>query len=260
VRNPCWAPAIVLMVAIALLLARGHAAAAPDGGSSAAFRHACDLYEKGDFDSALREFQAVKASGIENAALYYNIGNCYYRQGQLGRAVAGYRRALMLAPRDADAKTNLALIRAAVGNTDSTLAAVPAAVTSLPLRFFSARQYQWVFYLAYYVAAACFLAVLFLRGRLRRIGIYGLVAALVVGGIALALSEYGISKYRAATDGVVVRDRAPLKSGPGDAFQEIATLPDGLELKVRAKSGIWVEVQLSSGDVGWLRDDTLQSI
>jgi len=224
------------------------------------FGQACELYEKGDFGSALGQFQAVKAGGVESAALYYNIGNCYYREGQLGRAVASYRRALMLAPRDQDVRSNLALIRTAVGSGDSTLTAGLPTVTALPLRFFSPRQFQWIFYLAYYLAAACFLGTLFLRGKFRRVGVYGVIAAIVVAGCALGLAQYGISKFRAVTDGVVVTDRAPLTSGPGDAFQEIATLPDGLELRLKAKSGIWVEVELPTGEVGWLRDTTVEPI
>ena len=253
---------VVLVGAALALLAAGSRATAGPGADDlkGLFSRACELYEKGDFGSALSEFQAVRAGGIENAPLYYNIGNCYYREGQLGRAVASYRRALMLAPRDSDAKINLALIRAAVGGGDTTSTGGLATVTALPLRFFSARQFQWIFYLAYYLAAGCFLGVLFLRGRFRRIGLYGLTAAVVVAGCALGLSEYGISKFRSVTEGVVVADRAPLKSGPGDAFQEIATLPDGLELRLRAKSGIWVEVELPTGEVGWLRDQSIEPI
>jgi tetratricopeptide (TPR) repeat protein len=247
--------------ALVMLAAGGRAISGPGAADlNGIFRQACELYEKGDFGSALGQFQAVKAGGMENAALYYNIGNCYYREGQLGRAVASYRRALMLAPRDQDVKTNLALIRVAVGSGDSTLTAGRPAVTALPLRFFSPRQFQWIFYLAYYLAAACFLGVLFLRGRFRRVGVYGVIAAIVVAGCALGLAQYGISRFRAVTDGVVVADRTPLTSGPGDAFQEIATLPDGLELRLRAKSGIWVEVQLPTGEVGWLRDTTVEPI
>jgi tetratricopeptide (TPR) repeat protein len=251
-----------VLVGAALALAAAGCAFAGSGAGdpNGLFRQACNLYEKGDFGSALGEFKAVKAGGMENAALYYNMGNCYYREGQLGRAVASYRRALMLAPRDNDVKTNLALIRAAVGSGDTTSTAGLATMTALPLRFFSARQFQWIFYLAYYLAAACFLGVLFLRGRFRRIGVYGVIAAIVVAGCALGLSEYGISKFRTVTDGVVVTDRAPLTSGPGDAFQEIATLPDGLELRLKAKSGIWVEVELPTGEVGWLRDKSIEPI
>jgi len=224
------------------------------------FAQACDLYGKGDFASAIERFEAIKAAGVENAAVYYNMGNCYYREGQLGRAAAGYRRALMLAPRDADARANLALIRTAVGYGDTTITDALGSAVASPLRLFSARQFQTVFYLAYYLAAACLLCTLFLRGRARRISLYSMVAAALVAGLTFGLYAHGVSQFRSASDGVVVADRAELKSGPGDAFQEIATLADGLELKLRARSGIWVEVQLLTGEVGWLRDTDLEPI
>jgi hypothetical protein len=166
----------------------------------------------------------------------------------------------MLAPRDEDARANLALIRTAVGSGDTTATDGVAGVTALPLRLLSAREFQLIFYLAYYLAAGCFLGVLFFGGRIRRLGLYGLVAAVLVAGLALGLSTHGISNFRSVSDGVVVTDRAELKSGPGEAFQEIAALADGLEVRLRARSGIWVEVQLPTGEVGWLRDTDLEPI
>lgn len=236
------------------------ATAAPGADPAALFRQACDLYERGDFGSALAQFEAIRASGIENAAVYYNIGNCYYREGRMGRAVASYRRAILLAPRDEDIRANLALIRQAVGSGDTTATDGAAGVATLPLRFLSAREFRICFYVGYYIAAGCLLAALFFGGRVRRFALYGLGAAVVVAGLGLGLSRQGISDFRSASGGVVVTDRADLKSGPGEAFQEIAALADGLEVRLRARSGIWVEVQLPTGEVGWLRDTDFEAI
>ena len=251
---------LTAVVAIGVALGALAARAAAVDGPADLFRQACDLYVKGDFASALSQFEAIRDLGIENAAVYYNIGNCHYREGQLGRAVAGYRRALMLAPRDEDIRANLALIRQAVGGGDTTATGGAAGVAAFPLRLLSAREFQTIFYLGYYAAAVCILAALFFGGRIRRFALYGLAAAAVVAVLGLGLSRHGVSEFRSASDGVVVSDRAELKSGPGEAFQEIATLADGLEVRLRTRNGIWVEVQLPTGEVGWLRDTDFETI
>jgi hypothetical protein len=166
----------------------------------------------------------------------------------------------MLSPRDSDARTNLDLIRASVGSGDTTATYGMASATGFPMRLVSPRQLQALFYVAYYFAAAFFIGVLFLRERLRRIAIYALVLSVVVAGFALGFSRYGLSKFKSSADAVVVVDRAALKSGPGPAFDEISTLPDGLELRQRARSGIWVEVQLTTGEVGWVRGEDIETI
>jgi len=227
--------------------------------ANSTFREACDLYERGDFGGALAGFEAIKTAGIRSAVVYFNLGNCYYRQDQLGRSIANYRRALLVAPRDGDARTNLRLARASVYGGDSTATRSPG-LSTLPLGLASPRRVQALFYVAYYLGAVFFLAVLFLGGKLRRRAFYGLVVALVVAGVAFGLSRYAVSKLASVSEAVVVVDRAELKSGPGNAFEEISVLPDGAEVSLRAKSGMWVEVALPGGEVGWLRQDELETI
>ena len=45
----------------------------------------------------------------ESAALYYNLGNCYYRLDNIPHAVLSYERAQRLAPSDEDIRFNLQL-------------------------------------------------------------------------------------------------------------------------------------------------------
>jgi hypothetical protein len=250
---------LVGLAGLWLALAPAWAGSAPDARALSAFREACDLYERGDFGGALSGFEAVKAEGIKSAAVYFNLGNCYYRQDQLGRSIANYRRALLLAPRDSDARTNLGLARASVYGGDST-ATRSQGFSALPLGLASPRQAQALFYVAYYLAAVFFLAVLFLGGTLRRRAFYGLVVAVVVAGVAFGLSRHSASKFTSAAEAVVVVDRVELKSGPGNAFEEVAVLPDGVEVSLRARSGMWVEVTLATGEVGWLRQDDIETI
>lgn len=236
------------------------AVAGADGGIQPLFGKACDLYESGDFASAEASLETIRASGVRNATVYYNLGNCYYKQGQMGRAVVNYRRALILAPRDGDARANLDLIRSSVGGGDTTAAYGLAVASALPVRLFSPKQLQFLFYVAYYFGAAFFLGTLFLRERSRRISIYGFVLSVVVAGLAFGFSRYVEARFTSSAEAVVVVDRAGLKSGPGPAFDEISTLPDGLELRQRARSGIWVEVQLPTGEVGWVREKDIETI
>jgi tetratricopeptide (TPR) repeat protein len=254
---------LALATVLAIPFTAGAADAAGDGPDQSIqirFNRACDLYESGDFASAGAALEAIRSAGIRSAAVHYNLANSYYKQGQMGRAVANYRRALMLSPRDADARANLDLIRTAVGAGDTTAAVGASRAAGFPARLVSPKQLQVLFYVAYYLAAGFFIGALFFRGPMRRMAVYGLVIAVVGAGLALALSRYGLSRIRSSADAVVVADRAGLKSGPGPAFDEVSALPDGLELRQRARSGIWVEVELPTGEIGWVRGEDIETI
>ena len=55
----------------------------------------------------------------------------------------------------------------------------------------------------------------------------------------------------------MIVNRSEFMSGPGSAFDELARLPDGVEVELRARSGIWVEVQLPTGEIGWLEEHNI---
>src|SRR5438132_7089442 len=50
-------------------------------------------------------------SNTKSAALFYNWGNALFKSGQIGRAVAAYRQAETLTPRDPDVRANLQFAR-----------------------------------------------------------------------------------------------------------------------------------------------------
>ena len=75
------------------------------------FSSASNHFEQKEYDLALEEYVAVADMGYESAALYFNIGNCYFKQGQLGYAILYYLRAKKLNPNDDDINANLAFAR-----------------------------------------------------------------------------------------------------------------------------------------------------
>ena len=50
------------------------------------------LYQKGNYAQAVRGYEKLLEQG-ESAALYYNLGNCYYRLDNIPHAVLAYERA-----------------------------------------------------------------------------------------------------------------------------------------------------------------------
>ena len=76
-----------------------------------AFVNANTGYETGRYPEAIRLYQQLRDQGLENGHLYYNLGNAYLRNGELGLAIASYRRSLSFLPRDQDARANLEFAR-----------------------------------------------------------------------------------------------------------------------------------------------------
>ena len=57
----------------------------------------------------------TQPSGSYSAALLFNLGNSYARDGNAGLAVLNYERARLLAPDDPDLRANLRYVRSSAG-------------------------------------------------------------------------------------------------------------------------------------------------
>jgi tetratricopeptide (TPR) repeat protein len=92
---------------------------------SAAVSAANALYESGHAAEAIQMYEQLVAQGVEDSGLFYNLGNAYYRQNDLGRALLNYELAARLAPRDPDIEANLALARTQAGISEPAAADDP---------------------------------------------------------------------------------------------------------------------------------------
>ena len=75
------------------------------------FPAANELYAKGKFAEAAAIYENILQTGGQSPALLFNDGNAEFKAGHPGRAIAAYRRAELLAPRDAELRANLAFVR-----------------------------------------------------------------------------------------------------------------------------------------------------
>ena len=68
-------------------------------------------YREGDYAGAVELYGRILESGVESGELHYNLGNAWFRLGELGPAILHYERARRIMPRDDDLGTNLELAR-----------------------------------------------------------------------------------------------------------------------------------------------------
>ena len=66
------------------------------------FVRALDLFDAAEkpeqYREAAKEFETILADGFRSGAVYYNLGNAYFRAGEYGRAILNYRKANSIFP------------------------------------------------------------------------------------------------------------------------------------------------------------------
>ena len=219
-------------------------------------REAFGLYQS----AALRYERLLGESGIRNAKLFYNLGNAYYRSGDIGRAVLNYRRAQALSPADANVRQNLEAARAARVDRFSE----PTETRVLRTLLF------WHFDLSFGVRLgllACFSGALWALAavRLFRPRQAPRVALVFCGGLAAALLlSVGFEGWRAGDKAaaVVLANESVARKGDGLNYEPAFTEPlhPGAELRILERRGEWAHATLPDGRTFWLSDRDFEMV
>ena len=68
-------------------------------------------YINKEYAKAIELYESLLEQG-ESGEVYYNLGNSYFKQEELGKAILNYERALLLQPGNSDISANLDIARA----------------------------------------------------------------------------------------------------------------------------------------------------
>ena len=88
------------------LLAKGTPVAASISASET-MQTANGLYEEGQFSQAAQAYQHLVDQGFVDGALFYNLGNAYYKLDRMDEARDAWTKALELDPGNEKARRNL---------------------------------------------------------------------------------------------------------------------------------------------------------
>ena len=212
---------------------------------SADFAAANKLYAEGKFAEASVAYTAILKTGAQSPALLFNAGNAAFKAGHLGQAVAAYRQAELLSPRDAELRANLAFVRNQVQGATLRESRWQNWVGTLTLNE-GALLTAGLFW-----AMFALLAIRQLKPALapKLQSMTRLVVALTLfSGTVLALQA--ANRFNAAI-AIVTTAEATARSGPFDEAQTVFTARDGAELKVLDRHDDWVQVANNAGKIGW---------
>ena len=209
-------------------------------------------YESGRYAEAVAAYELAEAQGVRNGPLYYDLGNAYFKSDALGRAIASYRRAERLIPRDPMLRANLDLVlarredRAVQSPVPFPLSAVRALYSRM-----SINEMIVLVSILYVIVAG--LLVLRILGRDRRFGLrLGSLALMVLLVLGAATLAYKIHDERGIERAVVDADKVAAMSGPGSDYTVEFWLHEGSEVLVEETRPDWLRVSLGAKLHGWI--------
>jgi tetratricopeptide (TPR) repeat protein len=220
------------------------------------FFEANQAYKNHQFQQAIDGYLHLIENGPENGQVYYNLGNAYFRLGDLGRAVLSYERARLLIPRDGDLAFNLSHVR---NQTQDASIDLQMSSFSDFIDLGSLNRYEIFF--GFVLLNVLFFVLLCIRLYKKTEWTYYLsifLAILIgIGGCALAL------KWTArATDNraVVLSQEVLVQAGPDSRNTVLFKLHAGTLVRVERTENDWTLLKLSKDKRGWAESNQLERI
>ena len=241
----------ILVILFSLLFGQ-----APDSLFNLANRY----YDMEQYHQAANYYENLSEK-VEHENLYLNLGNAYFRMGEVGHAVWAYEKGHALSPRDGDINYNLSYVRSQVRDR--------------------IQAPDDLFFLAFYRSILEKLTILDLikLGGLLFIGLGGLYVLRLngtipekLGGILNSILLVSIvtagwimlDKYWDVSDeqeGIIIASAIDVRSSPIARGENVVfRIHEGTKVEITTSQPGWFEIILLDGKKGWVPAEEVRTL
>ncbi len=226
------------------------------------FARGNEAYRAGKFQDAKTEYQTIINQGLVRPEVYFNLGNAYYRQGAMAKAILAYERAHRLAPGDPDVEHNLRLANLRIiDRIDPVpelflISWIRTATNLVPLPV--TVRIVLVSWIVLFTSLALGYAV---RERFAaRIARWTIPASLVVVVFFGVILGIQVVRFDDRNEAIVMSRVVTAKNSPDPQSVDAFVLHEGLKVKLGDQVAEWVKITLADGKVGWINSGDCERI
>lgn len=219
-------------------------------------------YSSAEYDAAVMQYESVIQSGYESSALYFNLGNAYFKLNNIPAAILYYEKARQLDPTDENIRFNLALANSRIIDKME-----PLPEFFLKTWWKSARDLfssdQWAkFGLAGFILAlmAVMLFIISTSIQIRKIAFWTGLFLLFFMSVSFLFSISSYREYSRKSSAIIFTPTVTVKSSPNETSVDLFVVHEGTKVQITDLVEGWSEVRLANGSVGWVKTDTFRNI
>ncbi len=231
--------------------------------NSQALADSAEIYFKNvQYQKTINAYEKIIASGDESAALYYNLGNAYYKNKNIPLAITNYERAKVLDPNDEDIIFNLRLAKT---QTIDKIELVPefflSAWYNMTTGILTTNVWAYLSVLTFFLSLSLLLFYFFSRSvRLKKITFISAAFLLMMSLLSMVSSYNQKSLNFDRSFAIIINPSVNIKSSPDENSTSLFILHSGTKLQVLDKIQDWYKVKIENGETGWIKLEDVEKV
>lgn len=220
------------------------------------------LYDQNEFAKAIELYENILTEGYQSSDLYFNLGNAFYKNGEITRAIINFERAKLLAPNDEDITYNLELANQYVVDE----------IEPLPQSLFS-KWFKSIINLNNAdgwaaISLICFVltlvfALLYYLSRsvvLKKTAFAIAILMLVISISTFTFARHQKNKIENRTYAIITSPTVTVKASPNAGGTDLFVIHEGLKVNIADQLNNWLQIRLEDGNSGWVQNNVLERI
>lgn len=217
------------------------------------------LYSEKKYEEVIETYETILKEGLASYKLYYNLGNAYYKNNELGKAIYNYELANKLQPNNKDVKTNLRIANdKTIDKIESKENFFIGVLKSGLVNSLSTNEWAW---LSIFSLLGCLaLAFLFFVTNhliLKRLSFFLSALSFIVFVGSMLLGFTALKDKQEINFGIIINRESKIHEEPAVDSNSKFSLHEGTKVNVLESNGDWTNIKLENGNEGWIKTSDL---
>lgn len=219
-------------------------------------------YQEKNYEKAIELYNDLLKEGQFAPELFFNLGNAYYKAGNIPRSILNYERALKMDSKDEEAQFNLKI--ASLKIIDK--------VDPVPQIFYKRwldtltnllSSNDWSKLLIVFIWLSLITSLMYLFGysvSLRKTGFILSLAFLSLSLFSFLIASRSYSKTQLEQSAIVMSPSVYVKSSPDLKGNDLFIIHEGIKVELLDELNDWKKIKLVNGNIGWLMTKEIEVI
>ena len=213
------------------------------------FEKANKAYNNSDYTSAITLYDSILTIGLESSELYYNLGNCHYKEQDWANAIWHYEKSLKLEKND---KT--------IQNLELANLKIIDRIEEIPQLFYIKwwssfismfNTFSWQLISILIIWLALLTKILSQFTNIKKDHFLSIFYSLAIISVLTTYSSYQskITKKEA----IIFTSSIVVNSAPTSNSTNLFSLHSGSKIEILDTIGEWINIKITNGNSGWIK-------